>query len=86
MGGEPPIKLDLRLDIRIKRVKLFQFYPIPVKAADRGRLTAGEIQAQLLHAMVDAAGAPPAPRVGLLTAMNRDQWARAREQLAKGTS
>ncbi|XP_061385424.1 choline O-acetyltransferase isoform X2 [Danaus plexippus] len=59
------------------------FYPIPVKAADRGRLTPGEIQAQILHAMVDAAGAPPAPRVGLLTAMNRDQWARAREQLVK---
>uniref|UniRef100_A0A2A4J498 Choline O-acetyltransferase n=1 Tax=Heliothis virescens TaxID=7102 RepID=A0A2A4J498_HELVI len=59
------------------------FYPIPVKAADRGRLTPGEMQAQLLHAMVDAAGAPPAPRVGLLTSMNRDQWARAREQLIK---
>ncbi|XP_047531923.1 choline O-acetyltransferase isoform X3 [Vanessa atalanta] len=59
------------------------FYPIPVKAADRGRLTPGEIQAQLLHAMVDAAGAPPAPRVGLLTSMNRDQWAKAREQLIK---
>ncbi|OWR51509.1 putative choline o-acyltransferase [Danaus plexippus plexippus] len=59
------------------------FYPIPVKAADRGRLTPGEIQAQILHAMVDAAGAPPAPRVGLLTAMNRDRWARAREQLVK---
>ncbi|CAH1635461.1 unnamed protein product [Spodoptera littoralis] len=59
------------------------FYPIPVKAADRGRLTPGEIQAQLLHAMVDAAGAPPAPRVGLLTSMNRDQWAKAREQLIR---
>ncbi|CAG9787514.1 unnamed protein product [Diatraea saccharalis] len=60
------------------------FYPIPVKAADRGRLTPGEIQAQLLHVMVDAAGAPAAPRVGLLTSMQRDQWARAREQLIKG--
>nr|XP_037867311.1 vesicular acetylcholine transporter-like isoform X1 [Bombyx mori] len=59
------------------------FYPIPVKAVDRGRLTPGEIQAQLLHALVDAAGAPPAPRVGLLTSMNRDHWARAREQLIK---
>ncbi|CAH2085923.1 unnamed protein product [Euphydryas editha] len=59
------------------------FYPIPVKAVDRGRLTPGEIQAQLLHAMVDAAGAPPAPRVGLLTTMNRDQWAKSREQLIK---
>ncbi|KAM3956159.1 choline acetyltransferase [Aphomia sociella] len=59
------------------------FYPIPVKAVDRGRLTPGEIQAQLVHAMVDAAGAPPAPRVGLLTSMNRDQWAKAREQLIK---
>ncbi|CAH0724064.1 unnamed protein product, partial [Brenthis ino] len=59
------------------------FYPIPVKAADRGRLTPGEMQAQLLHAMVDAAGAPPAPKVGLLTSMNRDQWAKAREQLIK---
>ncbi|CAD0200173.1 unnamed protein product [Chrysodeixis includens] len=59
------------------------FYPIPVKAADRGRLTPGEMQAQLLHAMVDAAGAPPAPRVGLLTSMNRDHWARAREILIK---
>ncbi|KAJ0177545.1 hypothetical protein K1T71_006418 [Dendrolimus kikuchii] len=59
------------------------FYPVPVKAADRGRLTPGEIQAQLLHAMVDAGGAPPAPRVGLLTSMNRDHWGRAREQLIK---
>ncbi|XP_013190379.2 choline O-acetyltransferase [Amyelois transitella] len=59
------------------------FYPIPVKAVDRGRLNAGEIQAQILHAMVDAAGAPPAPRVGLLTSMNRDSWAKAREQLMK---
>ncbi|KAJ2947279.1 hypothetical protein O0L34_g16993 [Tuta absoluta] len=59
------------------------FYPIPVKAADRGRLTSGEMQAQLLHAMVDAAGAPPAPKVGLLTSMNRDQWARARDLLVK---
>ncbi|CAB3235091.1 unnamed protein product [Arctia plantaginis] len=59
------------------------FYPIPVKAVDRGRITPGEIQAQLLHAMVDAAGAPPAPRIGLLTSMNRDQWARAREHLIK---
>ncbi|XP_049870509.1 choline O-acetyltransferase [Pectinophora gossypiella] len=59
------------------------FYPIPVKAADRGRLTPGEIQAQLLHAMVGAQGAPPAPRVGLLTSMNRDQWARARETIIK---
>lgn len=55
-----------------------------MKAADRGRLTPGEMQAQLLHAMVDAAGAPPAPKVGLLTSMNRDQWAKAREQLIKG--
>ncbi|KAL4711599.1 hypothetical protein ACJJTC_003616 [Scirpophaga incertulas] len=59
------------------------FYPIPVKAADRGRLTPGEIQAQLLHCMVDAAGAPPAPQVGLLTALDRDQWAKIREQLVK---
>ncbi|XP_072949841.1 choline O-acetyltransferase [Epargyreus clarus] len=59
------------------------FYPIPVKAADRGRLTPGEIQAQLLHAMVDAAGAPPAPKIGILTTMNRDHWARAREHLIK---
>lgn len=55
-----------------------------MKASDRGRLTPGEIQAQLLHAMVDAAGAPAAPRVGLLTSMNRDQWAKARERLLKG--
>ncbi|XP_041988775.1 choline O-acetyltransferase-like isoform X2 [Aricia agestis] len=59
------------------------FYPIPIKATDRGRLTAGEMQAQLLHVLVDAAGAPPAPRVGLLTSMNRDQWAMAREQLIR---
>ncbi|CAH2241062.1 jg4591 [Pararge aegeria aegeria] len=59
------------------------FYPIPVKAGDRGRLTPGEMQAQLLHAMVDAAGAPPAPRVGILTTMNRDQWAKSREQLIR---
>ncbi|CAK1543739.1 unnamed protein product [Leptosia nina] len=59
------------------------FYAIPVKATDRGRLTAGEIQAQILHALVDAADAPPAPRVGLLTAMNRDDWAKARDQLNK---
>ncbi|XP_048477825.1 choline O-acetyltransferase [Plutella xylostella] len=57
------------------------FYPIPVKAIDRGRLSPGEIQAQLLHAMVDAGGLPPAPRVGLLTAMERDQWAHTRELL-----
>ncbi|CAH3932355.1 unnamed protein product [Pieris brassicae] len=59
------------------------FYAVPVKAPDRGRLSAGEIQAQLLHALVDASAAPAAPRVGLLTAMNRDDWARAREQLFK---
>lgn len=55
-----------------------------MKAVDRGRLTPGEIQAQLLHCMVDAAGAPPAPRIGLLTSMNRDSWARAREALIRG--
>lgn len=61
-----------------------QFYPIPVKAADRGRLSPGEIQAQLLHVMVDAAGAQPGPKIGLLTSLNRDLWARARDQLLKG--
>lgn len=55
-----------------------------MKATDRGRLSAGEIQAQLLHTMVDAAAAPNAPRVGLLTAMNRDDWAKARDELMKG--
>ncbi|XP_061704276.1 choline O-acetyltransferase-like [Cydia pomonella] len=60
------------------------FYPIPVKAADRGRLTPGEIQAQLLMAMVDAAGAPPAPRVGLLSSLPRDAWARARDIICEG--
>ncbi|CAH2040065.1 unnamed protein product, partial [Iphiclides podalirius] len=59
------------------------FYPIPVKAVDRGRLTAGEIQAQILHAMVEAAGSAAAPKVGLLTSMGRDDWARAREQLIR---
>lgn len=55
-----------------------------MKAADRGRLTPGEIQAQLLLAMVDAAGAPAAPRVGLLTALPRNAWAKARDQLCTG--
>ncbi|KOB73817.1 Choline acetyltransferase [Operophtera brumata] len=59
------------------------FYPIPVKAADRGRLTPGEIQGQILHCMIDAASAAAAPRVGLLTSMQRDSWARARETLIK---
>ncbi|XP_068621697.1 choline O-acetyltransferase [Battus philenor] len=59
------------------------FYPIPVKTAGGKRLSPGEIQAQVLQAMVDAAGSPAAPRVGLLTSMARDDWARARVQLMK---
>ncbi|XP_059054607.1 choline O-acetyltransferase [Achroia grisella] len=79
----PPKGTDTETEELVVVICRNHFYPIPVKAADRGRLTPGEIQAQLLHAMVDAAGAPPAPRVGLLTSMNRDQWAKAREQLIK---
>ncbi|CAH0398978.1 unnamed protein product [Chilo suppressalis] len=54
-----------------------EFYPIPVKAADRGRLTPGEIQAQLLHVMVDAAGLPAAPRVDENNRTNMELISRA---------
>lgn len=55
-----------------------------MKALDRGRLDPGEIQAQLLHALVEAASAPAAARVGLLTSTDRDSWARHREMLMQG--
>lgn len=55
-----------------------------IRAADRGRLSPGELQAQLVHILVEASSSPAAPRVGLLTAMSRDNWARARHQLAQG--
>ncbi|XP_031763686.2 choline O-acetyltransferase [Galleria mellonella] len=79
----PPKRSDTETEELVVVACRNHFYPIPVKAVDRGRLTPGEIQAQLLHVMVDAAGAPPAPKVGLLTSMNRDQWAKTREHLIK---
>ncbi|KPJ20171.1 Choline O-acetyltransferase [Papilio machaon] len=59
------------------------FYPVRVRCGARGRREPGEIRAQLLHAMVEAGGAPAAPRLGLLTALPRDIWAAARMQLDK---
>ncbi|XP_063547942.1 choline O-acetyltransferase isoform X2 [Cydia strobilella] len=79
----PPMRPDGEQEELVVVACRNYFYPIPVKAADRGRLTPGEIQAQLLMAMVDAAGAPPAPRVGLLSSLPRDAWARARDILCE---
>lgn len=61
-----------------------QFYCVPVKAADRGRLTEDELCAQLMHILDDAPCLASPPPVGLLTASERNHWAEAYETLAQG--
>lgn len=59
-----------------------QMYCVPVKAADRGRLTEEEIASQLVFVLSDAPCLPARPvPVGLLTAQPRSVWAADRLQL-----
>ncbi|XP_020711658.2 choline O-acetyltransferase isoform X2 [Athalia rosae] len=59
-----------------------QFYSIPVRASDRGRLTEAELTQQILKIMEIPAD-PRTPPVGVLTAATRPLWAAAREELVK---
>ncbi|XP_046737810.1 choline O-acetyltransferase isoform X1 [Diprion similis] len=59
-----------------------QFYSVPVRASDRGRLTEAELTQQILKIMEIPAD-PRTPPVGVLTAARRPVWAAAREELAK---
>ncbi|XP_063703911.1 choline O-acetyltransferase-like isoform X1 [Culicoides brevitarsis] len=64
-----------------------QMYCLPVKAADRGRLSEDEINSQLLYILNDAPllpqqgepGAPP--MIGILTTQSRPVWAKDRNTL-----
>lgn len=59
-----------------------QMYCVPVKAADRGRLTEDEIASQLVFVLSDAPCLPARPvPIGLLTAQPRSVWAADRLQL-----
>ncbi|XP_034936832.1 choline O-acetyltransferase [Chelonus insularis] len=59
-----------------------QFYSIPVRASDRGRITEMEMIQQLLKIMETPAD-PRTPPVGILTTSSRPIWARARQELLK---
>lgn len=59
-----------------------QFYSVPVRASDRGRLTEIELTQQILNIMEIPAD-PRTPPVGVLTAATRPFWAAAREELVK---
>lgn len=61
-----------------------QFYSIPVRASDRGRITETELVQQLLKIMETKAD-PRTPPVGILTTAKRSLWAKAREELIKST-
>ncbi|CAH1977426.1 unnamed protein product [Acanthoscelides obtectus] len=60
-----------------------QLYCVPVRAADRGRLTEDEICSQILYILDDAPCLSNIPPVGLLTGWKRSLWAEAREDLMK---
>ncbi|XP_012282971.2 choline O-acetyltransferase [Orussus abietinus] len=59
-----------------------QFYSIPVRASDRGRVTESELTQQILQIM-EIPPDPRTPLVGVLTANRRPVWAKAREELLK---
>ncbi|XP_011049382.1 PREDICTED: choline O-acetyltransferase isoform X2 [Acromyrmex echinatior] len=59
-----------------------QFYSVPVRASDRGRITEIELVQQLLRIMETKAD-PRTPPVGILTTTKRPAWAKAREELIK---
>ncbi|KAK2582413.1 hypothetical protein KPH14_004731 [Odynerus spinipes] len=59
-----------------------QFYSIPVRVSDRGRITEAELIEQLLKIMRTRAN-PKTPPVGILTTAKRPVWACAREELIK---
>lgn len=59
-----------------------QFYSVPVRASDRGRITEAELIQQLLRIMETKAD-PRTPPVGILTTAKRPAWAKAREELVK---
>lgn len=59
-----------------------QFYSVPVRASDRGRITEAELVQQLLRIMETKAD-PRTPPVGILTTAKRPAWAKAREELMK---
>lgn len=69
---------------KVNYALLFQMYCVPIKAADRGRLTEDEICCQLMHILDDAPCLASPPPVGILTASNRHHWADAREALCFG--
>ncbi|XP_053977958.1 choline O-acetyltransferase isoform X2 [Hylaeus volcanicus] len=57
-----------------------QFYSVPVRASDRGRITEAELVHQILSIMETKAD-PRTPPVGILTTAKRPAWAKAREEL-----
>ncbi|OAD52435.1 Choline O-acetyltransferase [Eufriesea mexicana] len=59
-----------------------QFYSVPVRAPDRGRITEDELVQQILKIMGTKAD-PRTPPVGILTTMKRPAWAKARDELLK---
>lgn len=59
-----------------------QFYNVPVRASDRGRITEGELIQQILKIMEEQPN-PRTPPVGILTTARRPVWAIAREELMK---
>lgn len=61
-----------------------QFYSVPVRASDRGRITEAELVQQILKIMATKAD-PRTPPVGILTTMKRPAWAKAREELLRRT-
>ena len=61
-----------------------QFYSVPVRASDRGRITEIELVQQLLRIMETKAD-PRTPPVGILTTTKRPAWTKAREELIKST-
>ncbi|XP_043290100.1 choline O-acetyltransferase [Venturia canescens] len=59
-----------------------QFYSVPVRASDRGRITEGELMQQILK-IIETPADPRTPPVGILTTAQRPVWARARLELMK---
>ncbi|XP_063987052.1 choline O-acetyltransferase [Diachasmimorpha longicaudata] len=59
-----------------------QFYSVPVRASDRGRITEAELMQQLMK-IIETPADPRTPPVGILTATKRPIWSRARTELLK---
>ncbi|KAJ8670744.1 hypothetical protein QAD02_002003 [Eretmocerus hayati] len=59
-----------------------QFYSVPVRAEDRGRITESDLVHQFLKIMEVPADARTLP-VGILTSAKRPVWAKARQELLK---